>query len=239
MLNAYSFVPERKFNEGQRKAISIIVSRAAALIENARLYENLKTTLRQTIQGFARAIEAMDKYTHGHSDRVTEYARLIAVNLGIKEEEIEIICQAALMHDIGKIGVHANLNKPGKLTHEEYEIFKQHPLHGKQIIEPISFLHELIPSIYYHHEKYDGSGYPEGLKGEEIPLAARILAVADTYDAMTSDRAYRKALPHDIAIAELQRCQGIQFDPKIVKIFVSNIESYRKECRKKGIPIPE
>jgi HD-GYP domain-containing protein (c-di-GMP phosphodiesterase class II) len=141
------------------------------------------------------------------------------------------------MHDIGKIGIPLDsLNKPQKLTREEYEVFKEHPDKGRRIIEPIEFLREIVPAIFHHHEQYDGSGYPLGLKGEAIPLEARILAVADTYDAMTSDRAYRKALSNEIAIAELKRCAGTQFDPRIVAVFVIEMD---KQYQRRNDPYAE
>jgi HD-GYP domain-containing protein (c-di-GMP phosphodiesterase class II) len=143
------------------------------------------------------------------------------------------------MHDIGKIGCQANLNKPGKLSAQEYEIFKAHPTFGRQILEPISFLRPIVAGVLSHHERWDGTGYPDGLKGEEIPLAARILAVADTYDAMTSSRAYRKALGHDVTMREIVRCAGAQFDPAVVEAFQRAIERYREECRQRGVPVPE
>jgi len=239
IINAFCFQTGRKFREGERKLLSIIAGRIATAIENAKLYRNIQESFRQTIQALARALEAMDKYTAGHSDRVTEYARITAEEMGLPEEEIELIKQAGLMHDIGKLGCHTNLNKPGKLTEEEYEIFKKHPEYGKQILEPIPFLHPLIPGVYLHHERWDGKGYPLGLKGEEIPLMARILAVADAYDAMTSNRAYRKALKHSVAIAELKRCSGTQFDPKVVEAFLRAIEKWRKEKIEKGEKVPE
>jgi HD-GYP domain-containing protein (c-di-GMP phosphodiesterase class II) len=144
-----------------------------------------------------------------------------------------------MLHDIGKLGCHANLNKPGKLTDEEYEIFKLHPTFGKEILEPITFLQPLIPGVHLHHERWDGQGYPLGLKGEEIPMMARILSVADAYDAMTSSRAYRRALEHSVALAEIARCTGSQFDPTVVDAFVAAVEKYRAECQPRGIPVPD
>jgi len=239
MLSAHTFQPGYKFTEGQRKMLSVIAGRAAASIENARLYENLKKTFTQTIQGLARALEANDPYTRGHSDRVTHHSRLIAEGIELPEREIEVITNAALLHDVGKIGIRNDkLNKPGKLTPEEYEMFKMHPVLGRRILEPIRFLADLVPCIYYHHEQWDGSGYPEALRGEQIPLGARLISVADTYDAMTSDRAYRKALPHDIAISELRRCAGTQFDSMLVGAFIVEVTKHRKICREQGIAIP-
>jgi HD-GYP domain-containing protein (c-di-GMP phosphodiesterase class II) len=149
----------------------------------------------------------------------------------LNDADIEIVRQSALMHDIGKIGCVMNLNKPGKLSQEEYEIFKQHPEHGRDILQPIEFLHPLIPGVHLHHERWDGLGYPLGLRGNQVPLIARIIAVADTYDAMTSDRAYRKALAHEIAISEIARCGGSQFDPEIAHRFLESLEEFRGEGR--------
>jgi HD-GYP domain-containing protein (c-di-GMP phosphodiesterase class II) len=132
-----------------------------------------------------------------------------------------------------------NLNKPGKLTQEEYEIFKKHPVFGKDILDPIDFLQPVIPGVYLHHERWDGRGYPLNLAGTEIPLIARIIAVADTYDAMTSDRAYRRALPHEVTVNEIVRCSGTQFDPDIAGTFTENIETYRDEMRDSGKEVPE
>jgi response regulator RpfG family c-di-GMP phosphodiesterase len=234
-----SFTPSKRFDEGQRKLLSIIGSRAAAAIENARLYEDLQATFQQTIEGLAKAIDKMDRYTAGHSDRVATYAVFLARKLGLSETEIEIVRQSALMHDIGKIGCVLNLNKPGKLTNDEYEVFKKHPVYGRDILDPIKFLHPLIPGVYLHHERWDGRGYPLRMKGADIPLMARIISVADTYDAMTSDRSYRRALPHEVSIAEIERCAGTQFDPDLAVTFTEQIEIYREEEREKGKKVPE
>jgi response regulator RpfG family c-di-GMP phosphodiesterase len=239
LVTGISVTPGNRFSEGQRKLMSVLAGRAAAAIENVRLFENLQATFRQTIQSFARALEAMDRYTAGHSDRVTRLSRITALELDLPLEEVEAVTQAALLHDVGKIGCQANLNKPGKLSAEEYEIFKAHPVYGKQILEPITFLHPIIHGVRSHHERWDGTGYPDGLAGEQIPLVARILAVADTYDAMTSNRAYRKALSHDVTMREIRRCAGAQFDPSVVAAFERAIERHREECRQKGTAVPE
>lgn len=234
-----SFTKGKRFDEGQRKLLSIIANRAAAAIENARLYEDLQATFQQTIEGLAKAIDKMDRYTSGHSDRVALYATLLGVHLGLGAAELEIIRQSALMHDIGKIGCVLNLNKPGKLTNDEYEVFKKHPAFGRDILDPIKFLHPLIPGVHLHHERWDGRGYPLRMKGNEIPIIARIIAVADTYDAMTSDRSYRRALPHEVALAEIERCSATQFDPEVAATFADNIEEFRASQRGKGIRVPE
>ncbi|MCL2777474.1 MAG: response regulator [Polyangiaceae bacterium] len=238
-IGVVSYTSGKRFNEGQRKLLSIVASRAAAAIENARLYEDLRATFQQTIEGLAKAIDKMDRYTAGHSDRVALYAVYLAVRLGLPPEQVEIIRQSALMHDIGKIGCVLNLNKPGRLTQIEYESFKRHPGFGLDILEPIRFLHPLIPGVHLHHERWDGRGYPLGLKGHDVPLIARIIAVADTYDAMTSDRAYRRALPHEVAVAEIERCAGTQFDPLLSHDFCAGLDDYREAEIAKGNKVPD
>jgi response regulator RpfG family c-di-GMP phosphodiesterase len=243
MLNAYSYTRGNKFSEGQRKMLYVLASRAAFSIENARLYENLvdankdltranislEENFKQTIIGFAHALEESDRYTRGHSERVATYARLIAIGLKMSGPEIDTVVKVGLMHDVGKIGIRNDkLNKPGKLTPEELAMFRSHPAKGRRILEPIPFMRDIVPGCYCHHEAWDGSGYPQGLMADNIPLIGRIVAIADAYDAMTSDRAYRKALPHEIACGEIERCVGAQFDPEIVPLFLAQIEEYRK-----------
>lgn len=238
-ISVFSFSGTKRFSEGNRKMLAIVASRAAAAIENARLYEDLRATFQQTIRGLAQAIDKMDRYTAGHSERVALYSTVLANRLKMAPDSTEIVRQAALMHDIGKIGCVMNLNKPGKLTSSEYEEFKKHATYGRDILEPIRFLHPLIPGVHLHHERWDGRGYPLGLKGHDIPAIARIISVADTYDAMTSDRAYRRALPHEVSINEIERCTGSQFDPEISEAFTGAIEEYREECTAKGETIPD
>ncbi|HVR04350.1 MAG TPA: HD domain-containing phosphohydrolase [Polyangia bacterium] len=253
MLNAYSYTRGNKFSEGQRKMLYVLASRAAFSIENARLYENLvdankdlvnanvslEENFKQTIIGFAHALEESDRYTRGHSERVATYARLIAIGLRMSQNEIDTVVKVGLMHDVGKIGIRNDkLNKPGKLTPEELAMFRSHPAKGRRILEPIPFMRDIVPGCYCHHEAWDGSGYPQGLMADNIPLIGRIVAVADAYDAMTSDRAYRKALPHEIACGEIERCVGVQFDPEIVPLFLAQIEEYRKVEAVAGRIIP-
>jgi response regulator RpfG family c-di-GMP phosphodiesterase len=238
-LAALSFTANKLFDEGQRKLLSIVSDRAAAAIENAKLYEDLKGTFSQTIKGLANAIDKMDRYTAGHSTRVAAYAQILAIKLGLATEQVEIVRQSALMHDIGKIGCVMNLNKPGILTDREYDVFKRHPGFGREILEPIEFLSPLIPGVHFHHERWDGAGYPLGLEGQKIPLIARIISVADAYDAMTSDRAYRRALPHAVTTHEIKSCAGSQFDPDIANEFVEAIEALRRERTERQEPIPE
>jgi putative two-component system response regulator len=190
------------------------------MVEKQRLQSD-NIQLFDTIKVLALALDARDHYTHGHSREVTEYAVAIAKEMGLPVKEIEIIRDAGILHDIGKIGIpDAVLLKPGRLTEEEYEQIKKHPEIGKSILQPVNCLADKIPLIYHHHERVDGTGYPAGLAGENIPLGARILAVADAYQAMTSDRPYRKALSMQIAIGELEKFKGKQFDPQIVDIFL-------------------
>lgn len=227
-----------RFDEGQRKLTSMLGHRAAAAIVNARLFANLQDTIQETIEGLARAIDKLDPYTAGHSDRVALYSGLLAEKLELSEADIAVIRQSAQMHDIGKIGCHVNLNKPGKLTADEYEEFKKHPTFGKEILEPITSLAALIPGVHLHHERMDGRGYPLGIPGDELPLMARIICIADSYDAMTSDRAYRAALKHDVAVAELRRCSGTQFDAELVELFVEAMNEWRDAELAAGNKIP-
>jgi response regulator RpfG family c-di-GMP phosphodiesterase len=238
-LAAMSFTAKKLFEEGQRKLLSIVSDRAAAAIENAKLYEDLKATFSQTIKGLASAIDKMDRYTAGHSSRVAAYAQVLAIKLGLPPDEVEIVRQSALMHDIGKIGCVMNLNKPGILTDREYDIFKRHPSFGRDIIEPIEFLSPLIPGVHFHHERWDGQGYPLGLAKQEIPLIARIISVADAYDAMTSDRAYRRAMPHSVTMNEIHSCAASQFDPTVTAEFGEAIEAHRQEQIDKRESVPE
>ena len=234
-----SYSSRVRFDEGQRKLLTLIAHRAAAAIDNARLYEDLRQTFQQTIRGLAQAIDKMDRYTAGHSERVARYASVLARRLALPEETIELVRQSALMHDIGKLGCVLNLNKAGKLTEEEYEVFEAHPGYGRDILEPIKFLQPLVPGVHMHHERWDGRGYPNGLGKNDIPLMARIISVADTYDAMTSDRAYRRALPHEVAMSEIDRCAGSQFDPEVADQFATAIDEWREEQQAAGREIPE
>jgi response regulator RpfG family c-di-GMP phosphodiesterase len=249
VLNVFSFTPGKMFNEGHRKMLSVLASRAASAIDHARLYDELVTSNRSltrahrsledmfthTVSGFAQALEESDTYTRGHSERVAEYSTMLARGLTLPDAEIDRIGQAGVMHDIGKIGVRYDmLNKPGKLTPEELAVFRQHPEKGKRILEPVPCLHGLIDGCWCHHEWFDGGGYPRGLHGHNIPLVGRIVAIADAYDAMTTDRAYRRALPHEVAISEIERCAGTQFDPELAEAFVQLIQAWRHDNLERG-----
>lgn len=200
-------------------------AQAAISFENIQLYERLQSTYLGIIGALAAAIEARDPYTVGHSARVTQYAVAIAESMELSPEEVEEVRLAGLLHDLGKIGVPDSiLNKPGRLSEEEYTAIKMHPALSMRIIEPLPHLGNIIPIIYDHHERYDGRGYVEGKSGDKIPLGARILAVADSYEAMTSDRPYRSALSRQEALSELRLNAGSQFDPDVVRHFLKLLE---------------
>jgi len=190
--------------------------------ENRRLQENSLNVLRAMVN----VLEHRDAYTAGHSQRVTEVAVATAAAFDLPDDEREVLVLAGPIHDLGKIGIDDNiLRKPGRLDKNEYDIIKSHPEKGTRIIEPLDFLRETTPIILHHHERYDGTGYPHGLKGQDIPTGARIMSVADTFDAMTSSRAYRQARSSREAYAELKRCSGTQFDPDVVNLFLELAES--------------
>lgn len=182
-----------------------------------------------TIEAFIQALEARDSYTKGHSDRVNRYSMAIGRQLKLPQHELNILHDASLLHDIGKIGVYDRiLFKPGDLSDEEFELMKSHPDLGAEILASIPFLEEHIPLIQHHHERQDGSGYPLGLKGDEIPLGARIIQVADTWDAMTSDRPYRRRMSALPAVKELQKSRGTQLDYKCVNAFVAWLQKTKR-----------
>lgn len=216
------------FNIGQNHALSIIASKAASAIENSKLYEELKESYMETLTALANAVEARDTYTRGHTERVWYMAELIAREMGWEEDKLWEVKMGGILHDIGKIGVpDAILNKPEVLTTEEFEVMKQHPACGAKILEGISFLKPAIPYVLYHHERYDGKGYPARLRGEQIPIQGRLMAVVDTFDAITSDRPYRKSKGFKLAIKEIKDCSGSQFDPKVAEILVEAWEHER------------
>jgi putative nucleotidyltransferase with HDIG domain len=190
-------------------------------IENARLYTNLEGTFLGTISALAAAVDAKDPYTFGHSNEVTIHAVKIAEELGLEADDVQMIRIAATLHDIGKIGIDgAILLKPGKLTAEEREIINRHPAIGADILAPLDFLREAVPLVLFHHERFGGGGYPSGISGEAIPFGARIIAVADSFNAMVSDRPYREGLSLEAAMRELRENSGSQFDPTVVDAFL-------------------
>ena len=194
------------------------------------LYTKMRKVYLDTIRALAAAIDAKDPYTKGHSERVAEISLALAQELNLSDRDIENIEYTALLHDIGKIGVSDNiLGKDSSLTDKEFDKIKEHTVMGAKIIEPVDFLKNSYEAIYHHHEKYNGKGYPDGLKSEDIPLSARIIAVADAYDAMGSDRPYRKKLSKDKILNELKDQSGKQFDPEIVKALISVLDREREE----------
>lgn len=190
-----------------------------------KLYINMRNTYMETIHAFNKFLEAKDTYTSGHASRVQKYAEMIASAAHMPEEKIESIRTAALLHDIGKIGISDNiLKKPFSLSFDEYEEIKKHTVIGAEILEGVDFLKDISTIIKQHHERYDGSGYPMGLKKDEIRQEASILAIADVFDAMTSERPYRKAMSKDDAIAELKRNAGTQLHPELTRYFLDALE---------------
>jgi putative nucleotidyltransferase with HDIG domain len=202
VLNRTGDIP---FNDHDLETLVNVANQAVSAIENARLYENIQKIYLSTIEVLATAIDAKDPYTQGHSRRVTQYSVAIAEQMGLAQTEVENIRYAGLLHDVGKIGIKDSIiRKPGRLTDEEYAIIKMHPSIGARILRPVDFLADKIPGVLHHHEYYDGRGYPDHLIGTDIPLAGRIICVADAFDAMTTNRPYRKGLSVNTVIAELK-----------------------------------
>ncbi|AEG16306.1 metal dependent phosphohydrolase with GAF sensor [Desulfofundulus kuznetsovii DSM 6115] len=201
-----------------------LAGQAAIALENSRLYNWQRQLLNSLIRVLASALDARDPYTSGHSERVSRYAVLTGREMGLPPEELEALERAALLHDVGKIGIRDNvLLKEGPLEPEKWQIMKTHTEIGARIlgtVEPHHLAQKMYEGALYHQEKYDGSGYPTGIKGEEIPLVARIIAVADTFDAITTDRPYRKGASFHEALKEIRRCSGTHFDPAVVEAFI-------------------
>lgn len=190
-------------------------------IENTMLYEDMHAMFLGTLHALTNSIDAKDRYTRGHSERVALMSRALAGAAGLPAETVERVYISGLVHDVGKIGVpEAVLTKPGKLTDEEFGLIKMHPEIGARILRDIRQMNDLIPGVLYHHERWDGRGYPMKLAGEAIPLFGRLICLADSFDAMSSTRTYRHALTHDKVLGEITRCAGTQFDPKLAELFV-------------------
>jgi len=213
----------------KKEDLSLFLSLAdqvAIALDNSRLYQELEEMFFETTDSLADAIEKRDPYTGGHTQRVTQYSLAIAKYLQLKPLERKWLKITSVLHDIGKVGIEDQiLRKPERLSPEEFRIIKRHCSMGVEIIEHVRQLRESIPGVKSHHEQLDGKGYPDGLKGDEIPVLARIVAVADTFDAMTTDRPYRKAMEKEAAVKELKRCSGTQFDEKVVDAF---FQAYQK-----------
>ncbi len=195
-------------------------------------YEKLEKAYLESVQTLRYTVEAKDFYTRGHSDRVSEYSVLLGKYLNLPEETLNTLRIGGLFHDVGKIGVPDSiLQKESKLTDNEYSEIKNHPSIGAHILSTATIFHDIIPIVKHHHEKYDGTGYPGRLQGENIPYLARIAAVADSFDAMTSRRTYRDSLPIDVVIAEFRKCKGTQFDPKLADVFLDILENHFDEIK--------
>jgi hypothetical protein len=201
--------------------VSIVASVTAAAVEHSQLVRRMETNYFSTVEALAAAIEAKDPYTRGHSKRVTQFGIVLAERFGVSDTELRTLQYGATLHDIGKIGIDEKiLNKPGKLTPEEFEVIKHHPAIGERIIERVDFLQGARTVVRSHHERFDGTGYPDGLRDEEIPFLARVCCVADFYDALTSDRPYRRAFSVDTTIQYIKEGIGSMFDPVIAKEFL-------------------
>ena len=210
-----------RFDEEDLSLFTSLADQAAIALDNSRLYRELEEMFFQTADSLSDAIEQRDPYTGGHTQRVTLYSQAIGKYLQLKPSERKWLKITSVLHDIGKIGIEDHiLKKPERLSPQEFEMIKRHSEIGAKIVEHIRQLKEVIPGVKYHHEQVNGKGYPDGLMGKDIPALAKIVAVADTYDAMTTDRPYRKAMEKEEAIEEMKRCSGTQLDKEVVEAFV-------------------
>lgn len=224
------------FTAEDLEALVAVGSIAGMAIDNTRLHQSVEEGYKRTIMALAAAVDAKDPYTCGHSRRVMEYALTAGKALSLPEEELEVLEYGATLHDIGKIGIPDSiLAKPGPLRTEERKIIRQHPLIGASIIQGIPFLEDARELVVHHHERYDGGGYPHGLQGEEIPVVTRLLAVADVFDTLTTNRSYRSPLGNREALDELVRCSGTQFCPAAVDAFIGG---FRRKAGESPRPSP-
>jgi putative nucleotidyltransferase with HDIG domain len=224
------------FSAHDLEALVSVASTAAISIENLRLNQTILESYKSTVRALVAAIDAKDPYTCGHSQRVTEHAMMGARALSFSRQELEDLEYGGILHDIGKIGISDSiLAKTGPLDSSEWDIIRQHPLIGAKMIDDIPFLEKARDMVLQHHERYDGKGYPHGIPGNEMPMGARLLAVADAFDAMTTDRPYRSALGIDFAINELRRSAGTQLCPEAVKGFISGLQTKRYTAHQKKL----
>jgi HD-GYP domain-containing protein (c-di-GMP phosphodiesterase class II) len=212
----------RKFDKGDLDLFSALGNQIAIAVENASLYGDLDRLFLSSIRAIVEAVDAKDPYTRGHSGRVVEYALYIGHATTRNKDKLKEIEISAILHDVGKIGIPDKiLGKPGRLTRREQKYMERHPEFSAAIVEPIELLKKLMKNILHHHERVDGTGYPDGLKGRKIPLVARIICIADAFDAMTTDRPYRRRKSARVALRELKRHSGTQFDTRLVNIFIN------------------
>jgi putative nucleotidyltransferase with HDIG domain len=220
-LEVINPIARESFDEGEIGLFEAIAREAAVAIENARLFKGLQELFLDTIKSLAAAIDAKDPYTHGHSERVTRASLAIAEQMNFSQEKLKMVQQASLLHDIGKIGIRDNvLQKPERLSNIEFDEIKKHPVIGANIVGSIRRLRDIVPGIRSHHERFGGGGYPDGRRGEEIDLIGRIISVADAFDAMTSDRPYRKRLSDEEALEKIKKGRNTQFDSQVVDAFI-------------------
>ena len=216
------------YTEQDLQLLGVFASHTASALQNAHLYSRLRTMNRDVIRSFAQAVEAKDCYTRGHSERVAGYACQLGRALGLTGREIDQLHVAGMLHDIGKIGVPDHiLNKPGALTEEEFAVMKRHSFMGREILGQVGSMREVATLIYSHHERMDGQGYPEGLQGSDVPFLARIIGLVDSYEAMTSSRAYRRAMPLDTVRTILEQGAGSQWDPDLTGTWLGIVERER------------
>ena len=209
------------FKRDDLSTLESFANQIGIALENARLFSDLQELLLNIIKTLSSVIDAKSPWTMGHSERVTNYAVSIGKEMGFDDKAIDDLRIAGLLHDIGKIGTYdVILDKPGRLNEDELKIVREHPGRGAEFLGPIKQFREIARWVRHHHEWYDGSGYPEGLKGEEIPLQSRVLAVADTFDSMTAERPYRPTPGWERALDELKKYAGTQFDPVVVEMFL-------------------
>ncbi|MDI6793934.1 MAG: GAF domain-containing protein [bacterium] len=223
------------FNRDNLRIMTTFASQLSIALENARRHNEMKEFYAATIKALAMEVETRNPYTQRHSERVTQYAAILALKLGLTEQQIEAIKTAGLLHDLGKVGISDNiLLKRGKLTSEERAEMETHPVKSGKIVGSLKFFQSILPIIIHHHEHYDGNGYPDQLAGDIIPLEARIIAVADAFDAMTSERPYRGALSMEEARAEVIKHSGTQFDPRVVEVFLKEFPRIKSLKEKNG-----
>jgi HD-GYP domain-containing protein (c-di-GMP phosphodiesterase class II) len=222
MLLAVDKNDATEFSSVDLKLLNNVGSQCSIFLENAALYHDMQDLFMGVLHALTRSIDAKDAYTRGHSQRVAELSRALARRIGLTDEQCERVYLSGLLHDVGKIGVpEAVLTKPGRLTDDEFATIRKHPAIGAQILGNIRQLQDIVPGVLFHHERWDGHGYPHLLSGDNIPLMGRIICVADSFDAMSSTRTYRPSLPLETVLCEITRCAGSQFDPALAKVFIT------------------